>query len=37
MIINYKPGEVIELQSINFNFPIDQVYRGLDLTKQCYF
>lgn len=37
LIINYKPGEVIELQSINFNFPIDQVYRGLDLTKQCYF
>ncbi|MFL0606645.1 Uma2 family endonuclease [Cylindrospermopsis raciborskii] len=37
LIINYKPGEVIELQSINFNFPIEQVYRGLDLTKQCYF
>ncbi|BAZ90159.1 hypothetical protein NIES932_16540 [Raphidiopsis curvata NIES-932] len=36
LIINYKPGEVIELQSINFNFPIDQVYRGLDLTKPCY-
>lgn len=33
LIINYKPGDIIELKSINFNFPIELVYRGLVLTK----
>jgi Uma2 family endonuclease len=31
LIINYKPGDAIELKSINLNFPIEQVYRGLTL------
>ncbi|MEH2296354.1 Uma2 family endonuclease [Nostoc sp.] len=31
LIINYKAGETIELKSINLNFPIEQVYRGLTL------
>lgn len=29
LIINYKAGDTIELKSINLNFPIEQVYRGL--------
>ncbi|MCF4966242.1 Uma2 family endonuclease [Nostoc sp. CMAA1605] len=32
LIINYKAGDTIELKSINLNFPIEQVYRGLSLT-----
>ncbi|TAE53443.1 MAG: Uma2 family endonuclease [Nostocales cyanobacterium] len=32
LIINYKAGDTIELKSINFSFPIEQVYRGLTLT-----
>ncbi|HYX15337.1 MAG TPA: Uma2 family endonuclease [Nostoc sp.] len=31
LIINYKAGDTIELKSINLNFPIEQVYRGLTL------
>jgi len=31
LIINYKAGDAIELKSINLNFPIEQVYRGLTL------
>ncbi|MHC5777602.1 Uma2 family endonuclease [Nostoc sp.] len=31
MIINYGEGDAIELKSINLNFPIEQVYRGLTL------
>jgi Uma2 family endonuclease len=31
LIINYKPGEIIKLKSINLSFPIEQVYRGLTL------
>jgi Uma2 family endonuclease len=31
MIINYGEGDIIELKSINLNFPIEQVYRGLTL------
>lgn len=31
LIINYKPGDTIELKSINLKFPIEQVYRGLTL------
>ncbi|BAY33514.1 hypothetical protein NIES2107_54120 [Nostoc carneum NIES-2107] len=34
LIINYKPGDTIELKSINLNFPIEQVYRGLTLTPE---
>ncbi|MEB3210507.1 MAG: Uma2 family endonuclease [Leptolyngbyaceae bacterium] len=32
IILNYQPGDIIELKSINLRFPIEQVYRGLDLT-----
>lgn len=31
LIINYKPSEIIQLKSINLSFPIEQVYRGLNL------
>ncbi|MEH2245348.1 Uma2 family endonuclease [Nostoc sp.] len=31
LIINYKAGDAIKLKSINLNFPIEQVYRGLTL------
>ncbi len=31
LIINYKAGDTIELKSVNLNFPIEQVYRGLTL------
>jgi Uma2 family endonuclease len=34
MIINYKEGDKVELKSINLSFPIEQVYRGLDLTPE---
>ena len=34
LIINYKEGDTIELKSINLSFPIEQVYRGLDLTPE---
>lgn len=34
IIINYKQGDTIELKSINFSFPIEQVYRGLVLTPE---
>ncbi|NJR60012.1 MAG: Uma2 family endonuclease [Cyanobacteria bacterium CRU_2_1] len=32
LILNYKEGDIVELKSINFSFPIEQVYRGLTLT-----
>ncbi len=34
LIINYKPGDTIELKSINLNFPIEKVYRGLTLEPE---
>ncbi|MCT7953054.1 Uma2 family endonuclease [Ancylothrix sp. C2] len=34
LIINYKEGDTIELKSINLSFPIEQVYRGLNLTPE---
>jgi Uma2 family endonuclease len=34
IIINYQEGDTIELKSINLSFPIEQVYRGLDLTPE---
>jgi Uma2 family endonuclease len=33
MILNYQAGDIIELKSINLSFPIDSIYRGLDLTS----
>lgn len=34
MIINYGQGDTIELKSINLSFPIEQIYRGLNLTPE---
>jgi Uma2 family endonuclease len=34
LIINYKPGDTIELKSIKLKFPIEQVYRGLTLEPE---
>ena len=33
VIINYQPGDTIELKSIGLSFAIEQVYRGLTLTS----
>jgi Uma2 family endonuclease len=33
VIINYQPGDTIELKSIDLSFAIEQVYRGLTLTS----
>jgi len=32
-IINYRAGEIVELQSVNLSFPIEQVYRGIDFSE----
>lgn len=34
IILNYQEGDTIELKSINLSFPIEQVYRGLNLTPE---
>lgn len=34
-IINYRTGDIIALQSINLSFPIEQVYRGIDLLENA--
>jgi Uma2 family endonuclease len=34
VIINYQAGDTVELQSINFSFAIEQVYRGLVLAPE---
>lgn len=34
VIVNYQPGDTVELKSINLSFPIEQVYRGLVLTPE---
>lgn len=34
MIINYQEGDIVELKSINLSFPIEQVYRNLNLTPE---
>jgi Uma2 family endonuclease len=31
-VTNYVAGDVVELESINLTFPIDQVYRGIELS-----
>ncbi len=33
VILNYQPGDTIELNSIGLRFAIEQVYRGLTLTS----
>ncbi|MEO0541153.1 MAG: Uma2 family endonuclease [Cyanobacteria bacterium P01_A01_bin.105] len=32
IILNYQPGDTVNLKSIDLSFPIEQVYRGLNLT-----
>ncbi|MFP5275439.1 Uma2 family endonuclease [Coleofasciculus sp.] len=34
LIVNYQPGDTIELKSINLSFPIEQIYRNLNLTPE---
>jgi len=34
LIITYKAGDTIALKSINLNFPIEQIYRGLTLEPE---
>lgn len=34
LIINYQVGDKVELKSINLSFPIEQIYRNLDLTPE---
>jgi Uma2 family endonuclease len=34
VIINYQAGDIVELKSIALSFPIEQVYRGLELTPE---
>lgn len=32
-IINYRAGDIVELQSVNLSFPIEQAYRGIDFLE----
>jgi Uma2 family endonuclease len=32
-IINYRAGDIVELQSVDLSFPIEQVYRGIDFSE----
>jgi Uma2 family endonuclease len=34
LLINYQEGDTVELKSINLSFPIEQVYRGLELNPE---
>ena len=34
LIINYQAGYTVELKSINLSFPIEQIYRNLNLTPE---
>lgn len=34
LIINYQEGDTVELKSINLRFPIEQIYRNLDLISE---
>ena len=35
IILNYQEGDIIELESINLSFPIEQVYSNLTLTLEA--
>ena len=35
LILNYQPGDTVVLKSINLNFPMEQIYRGLTLTPDA--
>ncbi len=32
-ILNFRAGDIVELQSVNLTFPIEQVYRGIDFSE----
>jgi Uma2 family endonuclease len=32
-IINYRTGDIVKWQSVDLSFPIEQVYRGIDLSE----
>lgn len=32
-IVNYRAGDVVELQSVNLSFPIEQIYRGINFSE----
>jgi Uma2 family endonuclease len=32
-IVNYRDGDIVELQSVAVNFPIEQIYRGIDFSE----
>jgi Uma2 family endonuclease len=34
VIINYRGGDIVELASINLSFPIEQIYRGINLDLE---
>jgi Uma2 family endonuclease len=34
LLINYQEGDTVKLKSINLSFPIEQVYRGLELNPE---
>ena len=33
IVINYQPGDTVQLNSINLSFPIEQIYRGLSFAS----
>lgn len=35
LIVNYQPGDTIDLKSINLNFPIEKIYRGLSFIPSA--
>ena len=35
LILNYQPGDTVVLKSINLNFPMEHIYRGLTLTPDA--
>ena len=32
-ILNFRAGDIVELQSVSLTFPIEQVYRGIDFSE----
>jgi Uma2 family endonuclease len=33
LIFNYQAGDLVDLKSINLSFPVEQIYRGLNLLQ----
>lgn len=33
LILNYQAGDMVELKSVNLSFPLEQIYRGLNLLQ----